>query len=1152
MALQKGRVAIPLSKGINQKIDPKQEPPGSLKELENIQVDKFGEIEKREGYNKVQDEYGYNYTDLKKSITDIQSITSLKDDLYILTNNKALSNNPGLGKAIFEGKYSPASIETKHVEQQTSYYPVHHNLVVKADYAYSVYSLQLSSTTSAIYLTVKNIKDNTPFITQATISTTAFDRPKIVSLGDKIVKFAIKKDGTNYFIGYNMSSPLSYTELTTDFSSAFNSISQTHADKIYDVSVNESEDCICLVHKTTAGKAEIISLFLNIAPAAADILQSDASFTSGSSTISAVGVTPITSNPKKNGVPTSTEDQGGFAVAYADANALALLTFDKFATNIHINSGFSHSGSGTGLWDLAIAPKAIIPMARDNNFTSGGTNGLAYDVYVDFSLSSTGTGTSNDKLFVIDNRTGTYASQSFTTTTFSSNYVNAMTSATSIWSPVSYADFPSCNKQRISVWRHYADLDGTSAGDFTKQFSCVTGTITAKPYLVDGNPILPIGKRVDNQDAYYLWSVEDYDTGLNIPVGVMSYGTAETYYPYDSTLGGLSGVPGVSIDSDGHVHIPTNQKGRIESNDGSFFTFPVPSITKVSYDFSVANQNEQVAGNLIVAGSQLFSSDQMRFQEHNFVQGVSALYVYSESLTTTGTNHPFVQNGVYNYYAAFRYEDHSGNIHRSSLSPQFSFQLGSTTNYQNIDILIPMVNFTAKYEYATFIELYRTTNGGTLFYKVSDQNLTTSFRANRNQRDHNYILIRDTITDDDLQDNELLYTTGGVLENSVAPAASIMASYKNRLFLAGIEPSDHLIYFSKSIQGNVYDTTPVEFSDSLTLEVPTDGGAIVALKKMDDKLIIFKERAIYMLTGEGPNNLGEQNDFIEPQLITSDIGCKFANSVAFMPKGLMFMSQKGIFLLNRSLGIEYIGAPAEDYRDLTITKTTVVPKKSEVRFLASDGPTAIYNYLLNMWYTYTDHRGNSSCLVGDDYFLASYKDKIYKQVSTTSSFDGAIVPMKVETGWLSFAGIQGFQRVYRMLLLGEYKSPHKLLIKIAYNYDDVWQQEKLVDVTSYTESYTYGSPSTGTQNTYGDPSGTSAIAYGGKDNTQYQIRLNFAKQKCESIKICIEEIEGSNSSGDAESAGPGFTLSNLSFIVGTKEGDFKIKQSRVFGSTSIT
>ena len=47
MALEKGRIAVPLAKGINQKIDPKQDPPGSLETLENIQVSKYGEIEKR-------------------------------------------------------------------------------------------------------------------------------------------------------------------------------------------------------------------------------------------------------------------------------------------------------------------------------------------------------------------------------------------------------------------------------------------------------------------------------------------------------------------------------------------------------------------------------------------------------------------------------------------------------------------------------------------------------------------------------------------------------------------------------------------------------------------------------------------------------------------------------------------------------------------------------------------------------------------------------------------------------------------------------------------------------------------------------------------------------------------------------------------------
>jgi hypothetical protein len=75
------------------------------------------------------------------------------------------------------------------------------------------------------------------------------------------------------------------------------------------------------------------------------------------------------------------------------------------------------------------------------------------------------------------------------------------------------------------------------------------------------------------------------------------------------------------------------------------------------------------------------------------------------------------------------------------------------------------------------------------------------------------------------------------------------------------------------------------------------GGDITALKAMDDKLIIFKENAIFYLSGDGPNNLGQQDTFIEPQLISSDIGCSVKNSVVLTPAGIFFKSHKGIHLL---------------------------------------------------------------------------------------------------------------------------------------------------------------------------------------------------------------------------------------------------------------
>ena len=1146
MALQKGRVAIPLSKGINQKIDPKQEPIGSLKELENIQIDKFGEIEKRDGYDKVQENYGYVTDERRFAIRNIQGITSFKDDLYILSDNKAMSNRTDLRKAIFEGRYSPAKIETDFLTQQNGFDSLHVNSVAKGNFLYSVYSYSTSSTTAPAYMVVKNIVDDTYLVNATIITPTDFSRPKIISLGDKIIKFAIEKDSTNYYVVYSIASPTNFSELT---STSYTRLTETHSDQIYDVETNEAGTAAVVVHKKiTTGYGQAISVFLDTDPSVGDVLQFQSSFSS-TAAINAAGVTAIPTGLRTDGAPLSSPDQGGFLVTFGNSTTIIIASLDEFGVNLHVNTTFD---SGT-TWNNGIAPSAVIGTARDNEFDVPGN--IAYDISVSYQLTATGTGTSSNVLFMVDNTTGTYASDTIDSTDFSgsNDYIKTEGSASTGFTGITYANFPSWNKQRLSTLRVFAvSTTGAVSGITNNQYSNITGSLVGKPFLVDNEPVLPLGWSSENQDSYYLYKVGDEDTSINMPVGLISYGTADSAYPYDSTINGYSGVPSIAKYQDTYI-LPTLTKGRIESNDNSFYTLSVPSFTKITFDSNIANQSVEVSGNLLLAGSQLFGSDQVRFNEFGFVQAPSKLYIHTQGMTSTGTAFP--SGNTYLYRAVYRYEDGSGNIHRSGLSPQLT--VGLSANFDHIDIIVPMLNFTAKYENATFIELYRTTNNGTLFYKVSDQALSSTVKASTNAKNFNYIKLRDTTSDTDLQTKELLYTTGGVVENTPIGSASMVESYKNRVFLGGVEASPNMLYYSKSVQGNVFDTTPVEFNNLFSIEVPSPGGKVVALKKMDDKLIIFKERAIYMLTGEGPNNLGEQNDFIEPQLITSDLGCKFANSVAFMPKGLMFMSQKGIFLLNRSLGLEYIGAPAEDYKDVTITKTTVVPKKSEVRFLASDGPTAIYNYFLNMWYTYTDHRGNSSCLVGDDYFLATYKDKVYKQVSTTASFGGAMVPMKVETGWLSFSGVQGFQRVYRMLLLGEYKSPHKLLIKVAYNYDDVWQQEKLIDVTSYTKSYTYGNPSTGTQNTYGDPSsadatGHTAIAYGGKDNTQYQIRLNFAKQKCESIKICIEEIEGSNSAGNAESAGPGFTLSNLSFIVGTKEGDFKIKQSRVFGSTSIT
>jgi hypothetical protein len=1132
MALNKGKIAIPLSKGINQKIDPKQEPPGSLRELENIQIDKYGEIEKQDGYEKAREDYGYVNSSDKIPFSNINAITSYKDNLFILDKDKALTDSPALGKALFTGKYLSAKVKTDLIAQNDQYTYNNVNHTIKDGFIYSIYTLIVGSSTVGCYISVKNLETGVALVDNVNIAASV-SRPKIVKLGDKIVRWGIS-GGSIY---YKIMNHLDYSDIT---SASWVAAYTAHADKIYDVIVNEAGTTGLLVYKeSTAGYNSIVPFFINPIGTASSTLGFGYTLT-GTTAITATSVNKIPSELYNKTTLISNDTMGGFLVSYTTSTGVGIATLDPEGSNITLDSVYATT--------FPVSPNAVTAVARSNP-TGDGTEGYTINAYYNMEVTGTATGTSTNKLYMIDNTAGALTETDILATDFgSTGYIKSEGTSTG-FVDVDWADFPDWNKNRIGRLRVTTNSDGSNSSSNTYTFALQAHKITSNPFIAgNATPVLMVGRASPTQDSYFLWNGIDSDATTSNPVGLLGYSTASSGYVYSNDYTtGYPSPPTVAF-NEGNVVLPGLRKSKVESNDTSFFSLSTGVYTQLDYSAEVANQNEEMGRNLLVAGPQVFNSDNSRLTEHGFLQSPDTLYIHTEGMVSTGTGHPFNNGDNYLYRACYRFEDSEGNIHRSGLSPQLTVSLNA--NYQNIDIIIPMLNLTYKYEFSTFIELYRTIDDGTLFYKVSDLavNSSTVF-ASRNFLLYNYIKLKDTTPDSSLQDNELLYTTGGVLENTPIGAASIMESYKNRVFLGGLEEQPNRLLFSK-ISNNF---VPVEFNDSLTVEVPEPGGKLVALKRMDDKLIIFKERAIYFITGEGPNNLGEQNDFIEPQLITSDLGCKFTNSVAFMPKGLMFMSQKGIYLLTRALGLEYIGAPAEDYRDLTITKTTVVSKKDEVRFLASDGPTVIYNYFLDMWYTSGVTRGSSSTLIKNDYYLANFKDQVFKQTSTTASFGGSMVPIKLETGWLSFAGVQGFQRVYRMLLLGEYKSPHKLQIKIAYDYDDVWKQEKIVDVAGYTESYSYGAPTTGTEATYGDPSGTStAIAYGGKDNTQYQIRLNFAKQKCEAIKIQIVEVEGSNSSGDAESAGPGFTLSNLSFIVGTKDGDFRIKQSRTFGSTSIT
>ena len=575
---------------------------------------------------------------------------------------------------------------------------------------------------------------------------------------------------------------------------------------------------------------------------------------------------------------------------------------------------------------------------------------------------------------------------------------------------------------------------------------------------------------------------------------------------------GLTKVPQIN---DNEFLIAGQIKGRTVEDNNTFFSLLGINSTVLNFNKEDPYTNEVQGDNLHITGGYLQAYDGNETVEHGF-------HVFPEDLlnNSTATVGGSIPDGTYQYAAVYSWTDNQGQQHKSAPSIGFEVILtgGTATQTQSIDV--PSLRLTDKTN--VILDLYRTEDAGTVFYKVTD-----TFNPIYNDKTVDVVTIVDTTSDTNLIDNEILYTTGGVLDNIAAPSCSIITSFGNRIVLAGLEDENKLVY--SKIR---FENQPIEFNDSLTINTKAQGGAITALKAMDEKLVIFKDEAIYYMIGDGPNNIGEQDDFTEPELVSSEIGCIQVNSVVLTPLGLFFKSKKGIYVLNRNMQLGYIGAPVEVFNDLSITSAITIPQENQVRFTTSDGDALVYNYFTNKWATFTNHLALSATSVGSDYYFLRPDGVIYKENLDKFSDNGSPINIELSTGWISFAGLQGFQRVYKLFLLGQFKSPHKLRIRIAYDFNEAFIQEKIINVSDFTDNNAYGDYSP-----YGEPETT---PYGGEGNV-YQLRLDLKKQKCQSIKIRIEEIQHTT-------PGEGLTLSNVAFEVGAKKGMFKPDKERKYGT----
>lgn len=494
------------------------------------------------------------------------------------------------------------------------------------------------------------------------------------------------------------------------------------------------------------------------------------------------------------------------------------------------------------------------------------------------------------------------------------------------------------------------------------------------------------------------------------------------------------------------------------------------------------NRAQEVAGGMLMRAGP-------PHVEHGFTN-------FPEFITVTATTGPGL-TGTYSYAVVYARQDHAGNVERSSpavlaapivlanQTGQVNFPKLAWTNDESGD---PGGNY--------WVEIYRTlTLGSTYFYvaRVDSANFASTPYGSYN----------DTLADAVLGKAQLLYTTGGVLDNVNPPAAAFVCAHRGRL--AMVDETLSNVWFTRAeTSGEV-----MGFNEVL-IQPFIEGGDITAIASMDDKFVCFKSASIFIMFGDGPADTGQGSDWTAPQRVPSDVGCVAAGSVVEVPQGLIFQSTIGFHLLGRDLQVAYIGKGVQDTVETykTCVASCVVPTAKQARWCMEDGNgnqrIVCFDYFLNAWtvHQYANLDGPIVAMFLDDagvYTLVTstggrYKESGASYLDTDAAGASHFVPLSVTSPPIKISGPQGYMRARRVLVYGQQQDASGVQVQLRYNYDATVRK-----TATWTNAQLEG-----------------------RSTEQVEVHSPAAFCKCESIQVTVTDVDDA-----AKVTGQGFAFDAL-------------------------
>lgn len=504
------------------------------------------------------------------------------------------------------------------------------------------------------------------------------------------------------------------------------------------------------------------------------------------------------------------------------------------------------------------------------------------------------------------------------------------------------------------------------------------------------------------------------------------------------------------------------------TSDAPGYNDDTAGVDLVTLDFTTPqaklHASAQAAPLLLLGGVLTQSIDQHQAVESGFLQAPK-IASHTTALVAGALASAPSPGLTYLYRCRYEWTDDTGQLHVSPWSDDHSVNLtnASSLPYQvTLTILCTSLTRRGRPDFGegrdAQIAIYRSTANGAsaagdvVFYRLlafGDSDAPLNSRMDWS------VDFEDAIPDATLIASGFgqVVTPGDVLAPICPPASADLMVHRGRAWLLSAEDRREVWPSRLLVPGEA-----PAFCSELVQRLSDSPTEIEGLLGVDDKVVMLCTDRIYYLAGDGPDDTGQVGGFLGPWLVTAQHGCVDRRSIVQIPMGGIFLAGPGFLLLDRALGLQFVGEPVQSTTEVysTCIASHHDPARNRAVWMMANADSEtvllVYDYEHQVWSkldTAIDGDLRALALWRGDQVIAfdrsSEGETLHflrregagAQPGWDLDEDGAAawVTGVYETPWICPGGPGAYQRVRGTFLLGEKLSACRMQLELFTNFD---------------------------------------------------------------------------------------------------------------------